>query len=120
MLKISNRQARALLPNLPKEHKYRAQMTIIDGHRFDSYAEADRYGQLTLLALGGQIEHLMIHPVFPIFIAGVKICDVELDFQYVQNRDFVYKDVKGYDTPLSRLKRKLVEAVYGITVKVLK
>ncbi len=35
-------------------------------------------------------------------------------------RDRITVDVKGKDTPTSRLKRKLVEALYGITVEVVR
>src|SRR5262245_62142882 len=115
MLKLSKRQAYAFLPGSAKAHKYHANTTIIAGLRFDSGAEADLYGQLNILERGGQISCLIVHPVYAIFIGGIKICDVELDFQYVENHEFIYEDVKGYDNPLSRLKRKLVEATYGIT-----
>ena len=103
-----------------KQQKYHAESLTIDGHRFDSLAEAKRYGELHMLQMTKAIETLIVHPKFPIYIAGTKICDVVLDFQYVKDHQFIYEDVKGFDNPLSRLKRKLLEAVYGFKVSVIK
>lgn len=104
-------------------NKYGAVKTVVDGITFDSKAEARRYQELKLLHKVGKITSLHIHPVFPIpngELEGVKghICNVELDFQYFRD-DWVFEDVKGRDNALSRLKRKLVEAFYGIKVDVI-
>jgi hypothetical protein len=41
--------------------KYHAIPTEIDGIRFDSKAEARRYGELMLLEMGGVIRELELH-----------------------------------------------------------
>ncbi len=101
-----------------KRSKYGAKPVIIDGHRFASQAEARRYGELKLLEKGGYIRRLELQPVYRIAINGIHVCKVILDFRYYENGvGWVDEDLKGRDNPLSRLKRKLVEAQYGIKVR---
>lgn len=102
-------------------NKYGAVKTAVDGITFDSKAEARRYQELKLLQKAEEINHLEIHPAYPIVLDNNKICDVVLDFSYYsfKRKQMVYEDVKGQDNALSRLKRKLVEAFYIIKVDVI-
>ena len=104
-----------------RTHKYNAKRTVVDGISFDSQKEARRYGELKLLEKAGEIVDLKTHPSFPIVIDGKNICVVELDFSYSLRHQYslveVYEDVKGFDTPMSKLKRKMVEAAYGFKVE---
>lgn len=106
-----------------RTHKYNARRTTVDGISFDSLKEARRYGELKLLEKAGKIVDLKIHPSFPIVIDGKNICVVELDFSYSLRYQYslveVYEDAKGFDTAISKLKRKLVEAVYGFKVELI-
>ena len=90
-----------------------------DGHLFGSKGELKLYLQLKILERIGEITFLEVHPKYPIFWPGTdnRICIVELDFTYKKNDEWIYEDFKGADTALSKMKRKLVEAAYGITVK---
>ena len=104
-------------------NKYRAIKVQDDGYTFDSKIEHSRYCELRLLQKAGEIEELQVHPAFEVRWppSNKRICLVELDFTYRDAKgDWHYEDVKGFDTALSKLKRKLVEAHYGITVEVLK
>jgi len=104
-------------------NKYGAKKIVIDGYTFDSKAEGKRYSALKLMLDAGKIATLALHPAFPIYIKGIFICDVELDFMYRISKDDdvkIYEDVKGKDTGISRLKRKMVEAEYGIKVELIK
>lgn len=103
-----------------RRSKYGAVRTVINGIPFDSKAEARRYGELKLIEQAGGLAKLEIHPVFKIKIDGVLICRVVLDFCYWNCGRLIYEDVKGRDNALSKLKRKLVEAQYGIKVKLIK
>lgn len=98
--------------------KYRNKITHIDGYRFMSKKEADRYMDLKLLLRNGNITDLELQPVYPIVIAGKRICKVILDFRYKDKRsgEIIHEDVKGYDNQLSKLKRKILEAMYGFKV----
>ncbi len=101
-----------------KPSKYRARKTVVDNIEFHSAAEARRYGELKLLEKGGYIRRLELQPVYRIAINGIHVCKVILDFRYYENGiGWVDEDLKGRDNPLSRLKRKLVEAQYGIKVR---
>ncbi len=106
-----------------KRNKYGAKPTTVDGISFDSKGEAQRFSDLKLLQRAGKIERLVCHPSYDIAINNFPICTVELDFNYwdAEKKRTVYEDFKGSDvtkTPISRLKRKLLEASYNITVTI--
>jgi len=96
--------------------KYHAHPTVVDGIRFDSKAEAAKYSELLLLQGAGQIRNLEVHPVYeliPAFCHNGKRerrTTYEADFRYhdevlgVQ----VVLDVKGVETAVFKLKRKLL------------
>ena len=120
--------------------KYKAVKTTIDGITFDSKKEAKRYTELKLLEKAGMITHLELQPTYQIIINGVDICKYRADFRYFTVRaeerkqytnskgewivptktgdpeGQIVEDVKGYKTPLYRLKKKLVEASYPGTL----
>lgn len=115
-------RAVALKQIAAKPNKYGAKRVQVDGIWFDSKREAARYNELKLMRDAGLIAKLTVHPRYVIQYRDRKICEVELDFYYYDDRDRTlhYEDVKGKDNPLSALKRKLVEAFYGIKVEVLR
>ena len=92
--------------------KYRAVRTTVDGIAFASRAEARRYKELRLLERAGEISRLELQPVFPVTINGALICKYVADFVYFADGARVVEDVKGMVTPVYRLKKKLVEALY--------
>jgi hypothetical protein len=108
-------------------HKYNARATVLDGQRFASAAEARRYGELYLLQRAGAISHLQLQPRFPCVINGLRICIYVADFSYCDPRRpgssgqvgcTVVEDVKGVATPLYKLKKRLVEALYpGVIIE---
>ena len=97
---------------MKRPSKYRAIKTELDGHLFDSKAESQRYAELRILEKIGEIQNLELQPVFPIVINGVKICKYIGDFAYFEKGKRVIEDVKGMRTPVYRLKKKLVEAIF--------
>ena len=106
-----------------KRHKYGAKPTTVDGIRFASQAEARRYRELTLLLRAGKILWLQCQPSFDLVVddaakgRDVKVGRYVADFRYTMpNGVMVVEDVKGVRTPIYRLKKKMVEALYGITV----
>jgi len=96
--------------------KYNAIRTNVDGVWFASKAEASRYSQLKLLERAGEIKNLILQPSYPIVIAGKKICTYRADFEYEDASGKVTEDVKGVRTPVYKIKKKLVEAVHGVTI----
>ena len=103
-----------------RRSKYGAIRTVVDNITFDSKAEARRYGELKWMEKVGDVSEIIVHPHFSISVNGILICMVELDFQYLAKDKRTFEDVKGRDNALSRLKRKLVEAQYGIKVKLIR
>jgi hypothetical protein len=97
--------------------KYRNIKTEVDGIVFDSKAEAKRYAELRLLEKANEISDLRLQPKFNCKIHGQKICTYRADFDYYVGGQWVVEDVKGFRTPLYRLKKKLVEALYGIEIR---
>ena len=97
--------------------KYRAVKTEVDGIIFDSKKEAARYKELILLEKSGLISHLELQPRYDCVVNGKKICSYRADFRYFNDQNSVVEDVKGFKTPVYRLKKKLVEALYpGIRI----
>lgn len=99
--------------------KYNARRVTVDGFRFDSEAEARRYGELKLLQAGGVITGLVIHPRFELQAAfedraGQRWAPVVYvaDFAYTENGAPVVEDVKGFETEAWKLKRRLFLARY--------
>lgn len=103
--------------------KFGAVPTIVDNITFHSKREAHYYATYKILQRAGKIGNLELQPKFPIIVNGVKICNVILDFAFfdydANSRRAI--DVKGMDTPISRLKRKLLEAAYpGVKVELVR
>lgn len=101
--------------------KYHAEPIFVDGHRFASKAEARRYSSLKLLQRAGEIEDLELQPRYDIVVNGRRIGFYKADFKYTNclAGETVIEDVKSAPTaknPLYRLKKKLVEAIYGVTI----
>ncbi len=99
-----------------RQNKYRAKAVVIDGIRFDSMKEGKRYSELKLEERAGEISGLEVKPKYRIEINGILICRYIPDFRYIRNGTVVVEDVKGYKTDVYKLKKKMVEAAYGVTV----
>lgn len=101
--------------------KYRARPTVVEGIRFASQAEARRFTELRLLERAGEIRGLITQVKFPLVVNGVKCGQYTADFSYF-NKDGnqVVEDVKGYMVRDVPLRLKLVEAIYGIKVEIIK
>lgn len=89
----------------------------VDGIKFQSKKEANRYRQLKQLVEYGEISELERQIRFPILINGVKMFTYVADFRYLDKRvGSVVEDVKGVVTDIYLLKKKIVEAVYAIKI----
>lgn len=97
--------------------KYNARKVEIDGFVFDSKAEARRYSELKLLEKAGRIRRLELQPKFEIKVDEKHIANYFADFRYYDpDFGFVVEDVKGVRTAVYKLKKRLVEAIYGIKI----
>jgi len=104
--------------------KYGAIKTEVDGIVFDSKGESRRYIYLKELVEKKIIDRLELQPSFPVIFEGKKkpTCIVKADFAYrvIKTGKVNIEDFKGKDTPISRLKRKLIRDLYGIEILVIK
>lgn len=98
-----------------RKDKYNAKKTVVDGITFDSRAEAARYGELKLLEEQGVIRDLELQPRFRLQDgfetadgSRVRPIDYVADFMYLNNDGLkVVEDVKGMETDVYKLKKKL-------------
>ena len=100
--------------------KYKARRTTIDGITFHSGAEAKRWCALKVEERAGLIRNLERQKPFVFHVGGVAMFKYLADFVYFRGQERIIEDVKGYDTPVSRLKRKLIEAQYHVKIQVTK
>jgi hypothetical protein len=95
-------------------NKYNAVATIIDGIKFDSKAEAERYEELFQMYKVGDIDTLEVHPrivlqpSFKYHGKTERLIVYEADFRYLKNGEVIVEDVKGFATETYKLKRKLL------------
>ena len=103
----------------PKRHKYGAKATTVDGIRFASKKEAQRYAELKILAKAREINGLELQPALPVQAPnGTLIFTYKADFSYwTKDGRRVIEDVKGVRTPVYQLKKKVIEALYGFEIK---
>lgn len=69
-----------------------------------------------LLLAAGEISDLELQPKYPIHINGIHCFTYVADFRYVEAGKTITEDVKGMKTPVYRLKKRCVEASYGIQI----
>lgn len=115
-----------------KRNKYNARKTVIDGITFDSQKEAKFYIALKQMEKEGIVRDIELQPKFWLKIGDVDVkikskgypngrrASYRADFKYfdMNHQKMIYVDVKGFDTEVSRLRRAIVEAIYGIEIEV--
>lgn len=105
--------------------KYHNKKVIIDGIKFDSKKEANRYQELKLMQRAGIISDLQ-RQVKYVLIPSQKgddgrvverHCTYIADFVYVdENGKKVVEDTKGYRTSDYKIKRKLMLYIHGVKI----
>lgn len=101
--------------------KYRNVQTEYNGIKFMSKKEAEYAMQLDFMRKATSPRDMVVEyecqVPFQIILNGKKICRYIADFRvkYADGREEII-DVKGVRTDVYRLKKKLVEAQYGIVI----
>ena len=89
-----------------------------------SRAESRRCTELHLMQKGGLIRNLEAHPQvrFRLDVDGHHICEYLADFVYFDNErsERVVEDVKGHQTEVSKFKLRLMAAIHGVTVELVR
>lgn len=108
-------------------NKYRNKKVPIDMYVFDSIAESKRYKELVLLQKAKKIENLQLQPKFLLQESfrknGKTYRKIEYiaDFMYEEDGKIIVEDVKGKETEVFKLKRKLFEKKYmGLELRIIK
>jgi len=113
---LSHRQKLIGYKSVAKINKFKATKKEVNGIKFDSKGEAERYQYLLMLQSAGEIKGLTLQPSFILaesfrhkgilhraigYRADFNYFDVTLDTKVVE-------DFKGVETPLFKLKKKLL------------
>jgi hypothetical protein len=126
-LKPMHQGGAAFKSRLP--HKYHAQATVMDGIRFDSRLEANRYTELMLMAKAGEIAYFLRQVPFHLpggvrYVVDFMIVRVRRPMVVVQGVDngvtITFEDCKGHQTQDSTNKIKQVRALYGVEIQLVK
>lgn len=105
---------------LPKKRsKYGNTETEVDGVKFQSKKEANRYRELLLLLKTGEIGILRMQVEYELNPGGTHSLRYVADFVYIITKtgEEVVEDVKGWRTKEYRKKRRLMKKVHGIVIK---
>jgi hypothetical protein len=106
-------------------NKFGAIQTEVDGIKFASRHEANRYIELKYMERAGLIKDLQLQKVFTLVGAQTdekgKVIERPVkyiaDFVYMENGQRVVEDAKGMRTKEYVIKRKLMLMQYGIQIR---
>ena len=101
---------------MKSKSKYGNKKVVIDGIKFDSKREAQRYGALQLMLKAGLISNLRLQVPYQITVNGMKVCKYIADFVYNDNGKEIVEDVKGVRTEGYILKKKRMRACLGVVI----
>ena len=96
-----------------KTHKYNTKKVKVDGIKFDSKKEANRYLELKILERAGVISNLILQPKFLLQDGferdgkKYRVIFYIADFEYIQDGKRIVEDVKGVKTDIYKLKKKM-------------
>jgi hypothetical protein len=99
-----------------KPSKYHSIITEADGIKFQSKKEARVYRELCCRVHAGEVKFFLMQ--VPFRLAGGYVH--RLDFMLIKTDGTIeYLEAKGRDLPMGKMKRKMVEAEYGIFIEVI-
>lgn len=113
---------------MTRRNKYGARKVVVDGVKFDSQREANRWRDLKWLETGGiirDLERQVTYELAPaVNLHGETRKKAALryvaDFRYRDSMGAVIvEDAKGFESPVSRIKRHLMKSVHGIDVRII-
>jgi len=107
-----NPELETLFDGVPKTNKLGAVKTILDGIKFDSKGESNRYAELKLLEQAGEISDLKLQPKFILCESfrnngrTYRGASYTADFMYEEGTWTVVEDFKGHWTEASIVRIK--------------
>ncbi len=103
-----------------KESKYHNKLTIVEGIKFDSKKESQRYLDLRMMQKFGLISKLEIQKRYDFKINDFLVTYYKADFTYFNKEGkYIVEDVKSEITrknTVYRIKKKLMKAIYNIEI----
>lgn len=112
---VTKQERHGRIPRAPKSRR------TVGNIVFDSLAEAKRYQVLKLAEIAGRISNLTLQPKYALICNGTHVGTYYADFEYLNETGLlIVEDVKSAHTrkdPVYRLKKKMVQAIYGIEIK---
>lgn len=109
----------AVVPEAPKKkHKYGANPCEVDGIKFPSTKEANRYKQLLFALKHGKIGQLQRQVPYELNPGGSYSYKYIADFVYIfaESGQTIVEDAKGHRTAEYKRKRRLMKKIHGITI----
>ncbi len=100
------------------KHKFGAKAKTVDGIKFPSTGEANRYIELQRNVSAGKISELSLQPSFVLqekFKShGKTILSIKYvaDFSYIHDHELIIEDFKGMQTPVFKIKQKMLLLKY--------
>lgn len=112
-------QKRVKQPALPaKKSKYKNSKVVVDGEKFDSKRECQRWHELRLQEKAGVIRDLRRQVKYELIPKNdtERAVNYIADFEYIRDNKLVVEDAKGIKTPEYIIKRKLMLWIHGIKI----
>jgi hypothetical protein len=95
-----------------RRQKFGNKITEVDGIKFRSKGESERYLELKLLQAAGQIQLLKLQVPIPLWANKEQVGTYIADFTYYEGPTYIIEDYKGVQTPLFRLKWSILKSMY--------
>lgn len=105
-----------------KRSKYGNEPVVVDGVRFDSIGESERYAQLQLLERAGKVRDIRRQVAFGLTVNGELIGTYVADFLFFEALGGTWRRVvedwksPASKTPLYEWKKKHLRAEHGIAI----
>ena len=99
------------------KHKFGAKPCEYDGIKFSSKLEGKYYNQLKARQKSGAVVFFLRQ--VPIHLPGGTKYVVDF-VEFLEDGTVRFVELKGFDTPMSKLKRTQAEALYPIQIEVIK
>jgi hypothetical protein len=119
---ITPDELRALAPTAGGKYHVRRTYVPELGRWFASAHEGEQAVMLWRRQRAGEVRGLAFQVRWPIAVGDAHVCTYVADFQYEERQPdglqwrLRLADAKGFPTPLWKLKKRLMAAVYGIDV----
>ena len=112
---ITNEDLGLLRQRKVQRHKFGAVACERDGKKFPSRLERRYYDQLKIRQASGEVIMFLCQVPFDIPGSVKYVCDFQV---FLADGTVEFIDTKGRDTQMSIAKRKIVEALYPVEIKI--